>query len=44
MALSIDLRKRIIEANENEEGSIRELAKRFKVGFASIWRLLKRYR
>lgn len=44
MALSIDLRERIIEAYENGEGSIRELAKRFKVGFATIWRLLKRYR
>jgi len=44
MALSIDLRERIIEAYENNEGSIRELARRFKVGFATIWRLLKHYR
>jgi len=44
MALSLDLRERIIEAYENKEGSIRALAKRFKVGFATIWRLLKRYR
>jgi len=44
MALSLDLRERIIEAYENGEGSIRELAHRFKVGFATVWRLLKRYR
>lgn len=44
MALSLDLRQRIVEAYENDEGSIRELANRFKVGFATVWRLLKRYR
>lgn len=43
MALSLDLRTRIIEAYDNGEGSIRKLAVRFKVGFATIWRLLKRY-
>ena len=43
MALSLDLRERIIQAYENEEGSIRILAKRFSTGTTSIWRLLKRY-
>lgn len=43
MALSLDLRERIIKAYENEEGSIRQLAKRFAIGSASVWRLLKRY-
>src|SRR5262249_6470627 len=44
MALSVDLRKRILEAYENNEGSIRVLAERFKVGFITICRLLKKYR
>src|SRR6185503_5402084 len=43
MALSLDLRQRIIKAYENREGSIRQLAKRFAIGSASVWRLLKRY-
>jgi transposase len=41
MALSMDLRERIIKAYENGEGSIRTLAKRFSIGIASVWRLLK---
>lgn len=44
MALSVDLRKRIIEAYENKEGSIRTLAKRFKTASSTIWELLKRYK
>jgi transposase len=43
MALSVDLRKRLLEAYKNGEGSIRRLAKRFSVGPASVWRLLKSY-
>ena len=44
MALSVDLRTRIINSYQNEEGSIREIATRFKVGFVTVWRLLKKYR
>ena len=44
MAISLDLRQRILQAYEQNEGSIRQLAKRFKVGFATIWRLLKKHR
>ena len=44
MALSMDLRQRIVEAYEQKEGSLRQLAKRFKVGWISVWRLLKQYR
>jgi transposase len=44
MALSLDLRQRIVKAYENGEGSIRQLAKRFAPGSASIFRILKRYR
>jgi transposase len=43
MALSLDLRQRIVKAYENGEGSIRQLAKRFSTGPASIFRILKRY-
>jgi transposase len=43
MALSLDLRERLIRAYEKGEGSIRELAKRFSVGAASVFRLLKRH-
>ena len=40
-AYSIDLRQRIIEAYENQEGSQRALAKRFKVSLSFIWTLDK---
>ena len=40
-AYSIDLRKKIIESYENKEGSIRKLAKRFKVSKEFITSLLK---
>ena len=41
---SIDLRQKIIEAYQNQEGSQRQLAKRFKVSLSFIQILLKRYR
>lgn len=40
---SIDLRQKIVESYENQEGSIRQLAKRFKVSPDCVRRLLKRY-
>lgn len=40
---SLDLRRKIVEAYENREGSQRELAKRFHVSLAFLQRLLKRY-
>ena len=43
-AYSVDLRKKIIDAYENNEGSQRQIAKRFKVSLSFIQRLLKRYR
>jgi transposase len=39
--LSSDLRQRIITAYENKEGSQAELAERFKVGKASVERLVR---
>lgn len=44
MALSLDLRERIVKAYLNGEGSYAELAARFEVGEASISRLLRRQR
>ena len=41
---SIDLRQKIIEAYQNQEGSQRQLAKRFKVSLSFIQILLKRSR
>jgi transposase len=43
-AHSLDLRQRIITAYEKEEGSIRELAKRFSVSKNSVHNLIKLYR
>lgn len=43
LSLSLDLRKRIIKAYTNGEGSIRKLSKRFCVGTNTIFILLKRY-
>ncbi len=40
---SLDLRQKIVVAYENQEGSIRQLAKRFKVSPDCVRRLLKRY-
>lgn len=44
MALSIDLRKRILESYENKEGSIKVLSKRYKVAISTIWLVIKKYR
>ena len=41
---SKDLRTRIIEAYENQEGSIRQLAQRFAISFSTVWLLLVHYR
>lgn len=43
-AYSLDLRKKILSAWENQEGSQRELAKRFKVSLSFIRNFLRRYR
>ena len=40
--LSKDIRSRLIAAKEAGEGSVRALAKRFKVGSATVQRLFKR--
>ena len=41
---SIDLREKIVEAYENKEGSMRKLAKRFKVSKNFVEELLKRFK
>jgi transposase len=41
---SLDLRERIVKAFFNKEGSIRKLARRFKVSFRFVWGLIDRYR
>ena len=41
---SLDLRQRIVDSYTNGEGSIRQLAKHYKVGPDCVRRLLKRYR
>ena len=38
-AYSNDLRRKIIEAYQKKEGSLRKLAKRFAVSFSFVWRL-----
>jgi transposase len=43
-AYSIGLRKKILVAYQNKEGSQRELAKRFKVSLSFIRNFLRRYR
>ena len=43
-AYSNDLRKKILEAYEKKEGSLRKLAKRFSVSFSFVRRLVKRFR
>lgn len=40
---SLDLRQKIVDSYENNEGSIRQLAKRFKVSPDCVRRLLKRF-
>ena len=41
MALSLDLRRRIIDAYDNGEGTQARLARRFKVGKATVERLVR---
>lgn len=43
-ALSLDLRRRIIAAWENREGTWEQIAERFAVGVATVDRLVARYR
>ena len=43
-AYSNDLRKKIVQAYENKEGSYRQLAQRFSVSLGFIQNLMKRYR
>jgi transposase len=43
-AYSEDLRAKIVEAYLQQEGSIRHLAKRFKVSARFVWGLLNRFR
>jgi len=43
-AYSNDLRKKILEAYDKKEGSLRKLAKQFSVSFSFVWRLVKRFR
>lgn len=43
-AYSLDLRLKIIDAYTNQEGSIRQVAQRFKVAKSFVQKLLKRYR
>jgi len=43
-AYSLDLRQKILESYQNGEGSIRQIAKRFKVSTDCVQRLLNRYR
>ena len=43
-AYSLDLRQKVIDAYNHQEGSQRQLAKRFKVSLSFVQDLLKRYR
>jgi len=43
-AYSLDLHQKIIHAYTNQEGSIRQVAQRFKVAKSFVQKLLKRYR
>ena len=43
-AYSIDLRQKILSARQNKEGTLRELAKRFKVSLSFLRDFLRRYR
>jgi transposase len=43
-AYSVDLREKIVEAYLQQEGSIRNLAKRFKVSARFVWGLVNRFR
>lgn len=39
-----ELRNRVLEAYQNQEGSMRKLAARFKVSFHFVFQLIKRVR
>jgi putative transposase len=41
---SWDLRQKVVDAHNNQEGSQRQLAKRFSVSLSFVQSLLKRYR
>jgi len=43
-AYSVDLRQKVIDAHNQQQGSQRQLAKRFRVSLTFIESLLKRYR
>ena len=43
-AYSLDLRAKVLEAYLQKEGSIRQLAQRFKVSARFVWELLHRFR
>lgn len=43
-AYSLDLRQKIVETYKNQEGSVREVAKRFKVARSFVQKLLKQER
>jgi transposase len=43
-AYSLDLRAKILEAYLQKEGSIRQLAERFKVSARFVWALIHRFR
>jgi len=43
-AYSLDLRKKVLNAWQNKEGTQRDLAERFKVSLSFIRDLLRRYR
>jgi transposase len=43
-AYSLDLRERVVAAVEHREGSLREIARRFRVSLSFVTRLLKRRR
>lgn len=44
MSYSQDLRERVLSAYEKQEGSIRQLAERFKLHFTTVHNWLKHYR
>jgi transposase len=44
MVLSLDIRKRVVESYENNEGTIKLLAKRFKIGSSTLERWLRQKR
>ena len=44
MALSQDLRVRVMRVYAGKEGSMRSLAQRFQVGWMTIWRWVTQYR